>query len=179
MSLNSFVTHPRRFVRPFLAVARRVATCSFAIAVLAGMAASSLSPESSSAATSANRALFVAVSNSYSAAVTEFNLVIDSFSACTSSSGVATAIDGRGDTRFYQMTLALEKRGPYPSGIAKDVNAFIANLIAVQKEMDAVARAPSVARQRSIVAGTLELEVDNLAFRGMHLLIYLGEQTTF
>lgn len=36
-----------------------------------------------------------------------------------------------------------------------------------------------IAHQKSIVSGTLELDVDNLSFRGIHVLIYLGEQKKF
>jgi hypothetical protein len=138
-----------------------------------------VSPVWSSAATSTNKALFVAVGNSYGAAVTEFNLVIDSFTACTAAACVAAAIEGAGDTEFYKATIALEKKGPYPSGISKDMDVYVGNLIGVQKDINAVAKATTIARQKTLVTNSLELDVDNLSFRGIHILIYLGELKKF
>jgi hypothetical protein len=156
-----------------------VLACSLALALLCGVVGSSLSSVSAGAATSKTKALFVAVSNSYSAGVTEFNLVIASFSACTSATCVGAAIEGLGDTRFYNATVALEKKAPYASGISKDVLEYVGNLVTIQKDVNTVAKAKTVAQQRSIVSGTLELDFDDLAFRGMHILIYLGEQKKF
>jgi hypothetical protein len=153
--------------------------CSLAIGLILGIAGSSLSSVGAAAATSKNKALFVAVANSYSAAVTEFNLVITAFSACTSTSCIGAAIEGLGDTRFYQATVALEKKGPYSSGISKDMDEYVGNLVTIQKDVNSVAKATTVAKQKSLVSGTLELDVSDLAFRGMHILIYLGEQKKF
>ena len=146
---------------------------------LAGIAGSSWAPEWSAAATSNNKALFVAVSDSYNAAVVEFNIVIDSFAACTAAQCVSTAIEGLGDTRFYKATVALEKKAPYPSGIVKDLDVYVGNLITIQKDVNAVAKATTIPAQKSIVTRSLEYDVDNLAFRGIHVLIYLGEQKNF
>jgi hypothetical protein len=163
--------------RRIVAVARRVAACSLALGLVSGVLITA--PNVADAATSKDKTLFVAVGNSYSAAVTEFNLVIDSFSACSAAKCVGAAIEGLGDTRFYQATLALEKVAPYPSGISKDLTEFVGNLVTIQKDINAVAKAPTIAKQKSDVTGTLELDVDNLAFRGMHILIYFGEQKKF
>ena len=173
------VTRPRRITKRLRDVARRFALCSLALGLFAGIVGSSWSPASAAAATSKNKVLFVAVSNSYSAAVTEFNIVIESFTPCTASPCVSAAIEGAGDSRFYQETVALEKKAPYPSGISKDLIEYIGNLVEIQKDINAVAKATSLAKQKSIVAGTLEVDVDNLAFRGMHILIYFGEQKSF
>jgi hypothetical protein len=154
---------------------RRLAACSLSF----GLLASFVGVSNATAATSMNKTLFVAVSNGYSAAVTEFNLVIDSFSACPSAVCVSTAIEGLADTRFYKATVALEKLGPYASGISTDMNEYVGNLIDVQKDINAVAKAKTIAKQKSVVSNTLELDIDNLAFRGMHILIYLGELKSF
>jgi hypothetical protein len=159
--------------------ARRLTIYSLALGLLSGVVGSSLAPESSAAATSKDKVLFVAVSNSYNAAVTEFNVAIESFSACPSASCVAGAIEGAGDTRFYKATVALEKKGPFPSGVSKNVDEYIGNLIAIQKDINAVAKAKTIAVQKAITSGKLEIDVDNLAFRGMQILIYLGEQKKF
>jgi len=174
---SNHVTFSRRRVRQNLGVARRFVLCSLALTLFAGIAGGSIAP--AGAATSKDKALFVAVSNSYSAAVTEFNLVIDTFSACTGTKCVASAIEGAGDTRFYKATVALEKRAPYPSGISKDLFEYVGNLVEIQKDINAVAKAKSFSAQKSTVSGTMEIDVDNLAFRGMHILIYLGEQKSF
>ena len=176
---NRDVTHSRRPMRPIVIVARRFVVWSLSLGLLSGIAGSSLAPVWSAAATSKNKTLFVAVGNSYNAAVTEFNVVVDSFSACSTPACISAAIEGLGDTRFYKATLALEKKGPYPSGIFKDLNEYVGNLITVQKDVNSVAKATTIARQKVIVAGTLELDVDNLAFRGIHILIYQGEQKKF
>jgi hypothetical protein len=42
-----------------------------------------------------------------------------------------------------------------------------------------VAKAKTIDRQKTIVTETLEVDVDNLAFRGIHILIYLGELKKF
>jgi hypothetical protein len=144
-----------------------------------GLAGSSWAPGWSAAATSKDKALFVAVSNSYNATVVEFNVVVDSFAACPAAQCVSTAIEGLSDTRFYKATVALEKKGPYPSGISKDLDVYVGNLITIQKDVNAVAKATTIPGQKSIVTRTLEYDVDNLAFRGIHILIYLGEQKRF
>jgi hypothetical protein len=56
---------------------------------------------------------------------------------------------------------------------------YIGNLVAIQKDINTVAKATTIAKQKSLVSGALEVDVDNLAFRGMHILIYLGEQKKF
>jgi hypothetical protein len=161
------------------AALRRVITGSLALGLISGLVINTMAPNVAAAATSKNKALFVAVSNSYSAAVTEFNIVIDSFTACTGATCVASAIEGAGDTRFYSATVALEKKAPYPSGISKDVIEYIGNLVNIQKDINSVAKAKTLAKQKSLASGALGVDVDNLAFRGMHVLIYLGEQKTF
>ena len=169
-----------RVVRLFgVAVPRRVVTCSLALGLVSSVLISSAAPVMAGAATGTNKTLFVAVSNSYSAAVTEFNVVIESFTPCTASSCIAASIEGPGDTRFYQATVALEKKSPYPSGISRDVIEYIGNLVAIQKDINKVAKATTIAKQKSLVSGALEVDVDTLAFRGMHILIYLGEQKKF
>ena len=66
-----------RVVRLFgVAVARRVVTCSLALGLVSSVLIRSAAPVMAGAATGTNKTLFVAVSNSYSAAVTEFNVVI-------------------------------------------------------------------------------------------------------
>lgn len=173
------VTRSRGFVRRFRTDSRRLALCSLMLGLFSGVVGSSWSPTSAAAATSKDKALFVAVSNTYSTAVTEFNIVIESFTPCTASPCVAASIEGPGDTRFYQATVALEKKAPYASGISKDVIEYIGNLVDIQKDINKVAKAKTIAGQKSIVSGALEDDVDNLAFRGMHILIYLGEQKKF
>jgi hypothetical protein len=162
-----------------MAVARRVVTSSLALGLALGVLINTTAPDVAGAATSKDKALFVAVSNSYSATVTEFNIVIESFTPCTATPCIAAAIEGPGDTRFYQATVALEKKAPYPSGISKDVLEYVGNLVTIQKDINAVAKAKTIAKQQSIVSGTMETDVDDLAFRGMHILIYLGEQKKF
>jgi hypothetical protein len=159
-------------------VARRRATALVAV-LLMGVVGNAMAPVMSSAATSRNKTLFVAVSNSYSSAVTEFNVTIESFSACPSASCVAGAIEGAGDTRFYKATVALEKTGPYPSGVSKNIDTYVGNLINIQKDVNAVAKAKTMAAQKAIVSSKLEIDLDNLAFRGMLILINLGEQKKF
>ena len=133
----------------------------------------------SAAATSKDKKLFVAISNSYNAAVTEFNVVLDAFSACTAPGCESAAIEGAGDTRFYDATVALEKKAPYPKGVSKDVIEYVGNLVQIQKDINAVAKAKTFAAQKKLVSGKLELDVENLAFRGMQILINLGEQKSF
>jgi hypothetical protein len=177
--LRKSLSHSRAPVRPIASAARRLVLCSLALGLFSGVVGSAISPGVSAAATSKNKTLFIAVSNSYGAAVTEFNLVVDSFSACTGAACVSAAIEGAGDTEFYKATVALEKRAPYPSGISKDLTEYIGNLIAVQKDINTVAKATTIARQKTAVTNALELDVDNLAFRGMHILIFLGELKKF
>ena len=176
---RKYFSHPRGPARSIPSVARRHALCSVALGLFSGVLGSAFSPGVSAAATNKNKTLFVAVSNSYGAAVTEFNLVVDSFSACTGVACVAGAIEGAGDTEFYKETVALEKTAPYPSGISKDLTEYVGNLIAVQKDINSVAKAKTIDRQKTIVTETLEVDVDNLAFRGIHILIYLGELKKF
>src|ERR1700689_2387048 len=135
------VVRTRGIARRFRDVARRIALCSLVLGLFSGVVGSSWSPTSAAAATSKDKALFVAVSNSYSAAVTEFNIVIESFTPCTASPCVSASIEGPGDTRFYQSTVALEKKAPYPSGISKDVIEYIGNLVDIQKDINSVAKA--------------------------------------
>jgi hypothetical protein len=159
--------------------ARRLTAWSLALGVISGMVASMAAPQMAGAAASQDKALFVAVSNAYNAAVTEFNVTIESFSACPSASCVSGAIEGVADTRFYKATVALEKKGPYPSAVSKDVDEYIGNLIEIQKDVNAVAKAKTMAGQKRLTTGKLEIDVDNLAFRGMQILIDLGEQKKF
>jgi hypothetical protein len=147
--------------------------------MLSGMVVSATAPQMAGAATSQDQALFVAVSNAYNAGVTEFNVTIESFSACPSASCVSGAIEGLSDTRFYKATVALEKKGPYPSGVSKDIDEYVGNLIEIQKDVNAVAKAKTTAAQKTLTTGKLEIDVDNLAFRGMQILINLGEQKKF
>ena len=138
-----------------------------------------IAPSWSEAATSQDKTLFVAVSNSYNGAVAEFNVVLDAFNACTSPGCESAAIEGAGDTRFYKATVALEKKAPYPKGVSKDVIEYIGNLVQIQKDINAVAKDKTFAAQKKLVSGKLELDVENLAFRGMQILIYLGEQKSY
>jgi hypothetical protein len=169
----------QRSMRGGLVLARRIFMSSLAIGIVSGVLVSTAAPVSSAAATSQDKTLFVAVGNSYNDAVVEFNLIVDSFTACPSAACVSAAIEGVGDTNFYKSTLVLDKLGPYPSGISKDVNTYVGNLITIQKDINSVAKAKTIPRQKAIVQGTLELDVDNLAFRGIHIEIYLGEQRKF
>jgi hypothetical protein len=162
-----------------MAATRRIIISSLALTLVTGVLINTTALDVAGAATSKDKALFVAVSNSYSATVTEFNIVIESFTPCTASPCIAAAIEGPGDTRFYKATVALEKKAPYPSGISKDTLEYIGNLVTIQKDINAVAKATTIAKQKSIVSGTMETDVDDLAFRGMHILIYLGEQKKF
>jgi hypothetical protein len=159
--------------------ARRLVALALSVGVVAGVVGSALAPSWSAAATSKDKALFVAISNSYDAAVTEFNVVLDAFPACSSPACESAAIEGAGDTRFYDATVALEKKAPYPKGDSKDVFEYVGNLVAVQKDINAVAKTKTFAAQKKLVSGKLELDVENLAFRGMQILIYLGEQKNY
>ena len=102
-----------------------------------------------------------------------------SFSACSAGSCVAAAIEGAGATAFYKVTLALEKAAPYPTAISKDLKGYIGSLIKVQKDINAVAKAKTIAAQKTLVSSTLELDVDDLSFRGIHIPINLAEQKKF
>ena len=168
-----------RGFRRVVDAAPRLVTTSLLVGLMSWALGSALAPSESVAATSHDKSLFQSAANSYNAAVTEFNVVIESFSACPSAGCVAGAIEGAGDTRFYKATLALEKKGPYPSGVSKDVDEYVGNLITIQKDINSVAKAKTIAAQKAIASGKLELDVDNLAFRGMQILIYLGEQPKF
>jgi hypothetical protein len=159
--------------------ARRLAAFALSLGVVAGVLGSVVAPTWSAASTSKDKALFVAISNSYDAAVTEFNVVLDAFPACSSPACESAAIEGAGDTRFYDATVALEKKAPYPKGDSKNVIEYIGNLVAVQKDINAVAKEKTFAAQKKLVSGKLELDVENLAFRGMQILIYLGEQKNY
>ena len=167
----------RRVVRSF--GGRRLVALALSFSVIAGVLSSAVAPTMSAAATSKDKKLFVAISNSYNAAVTEFNVVLDAFSACTAPSCESAAIEGAGDTRFYDATVALEKKAPYPKGVSKDVIEYVGNLVQIQKDINAVAKAKTFAAQKKLVSGKLELDVENLAFRGMQILINLGEQKSF
>jgi hypothetical protein len=132
-----------------------------------------------SASTKSDLTLFQAVGTSYNASVTELNIIIETFSTCTSSSCIAAAIEGSGDTHLYQATLALEKQAPYPSGVTSALNTYITTLINIQKDINAVAKATTIADQKSIVTSRIELDLGNLTYRGIAILIYLGEQPNF
>jgi hypothetical protein len=138
-----------------------------------------VAPSWAGATSSRDKTLFVAVSNAYNAAVSEFNVVLDAFPACTAPACESAAIEGAGDTRFYNATVALEKKDPYPKGVSKDVIEYVGNLVQVQKDINAVAKAKTFAAQKKLVSDKLELDVENLAFRGMQILIYLGEQKSY
>jgi hypothetical protein len=159
--------------------ARRLVALALSLGLVAGVLSSAVAPSVSSASTSKDKLLFVAIGNSYNAAVTEFNVVLDSFAACTAPGCESAAIEGAGDTRFYDATLALEKRAPYPSSISKDVFEYVGNLVQVQKDINAVAKSKTFAAQKKLTSGKLEVDVENLAFRGMQILTYLGEQKSF
>jgi hypothetical protein len=166
-------------VRRTREVVRRVVATSLLLGLVTWSLAGALAPATSSAATSKDRTLFAAVSTSYDATLNEFNLVIDSFSACPTAKCVGAASEGASDTRLYQATLALEKKGPYPSGVAKSLNIYVGNLINIQKDINAVDKAKTINGQKTVVSNKLELDVDNLAFRGIQILIYLGEQKKY
>jgi hypothetical protein len=159
---------------------RRLGALALTFGVVAGVLASAVAPSWSAAATTkSDKTLFVAVGNVYNSAVTEFNIVLDGFAACSSAGCESAAIEGVGDTRFYNATVALEKQAPYPSGVSKDVFEYVGNLVAVQKDINAVAKAKTYAAQKKLTSGKLEDDVENLAFRGMVILIYLGEQKSY
>jgi len=99
--------------RSWLAV-RHAIICSLSIGLIAGVLGGAWASPSFAATTSKDKSLFVTVASSYNAAVTEFNVVIDSFPACSSPTCVSDAIEGAGDTSFYKATLALEKKGRIP-----------------------------------------------------------------
>ena len=132
-----------------------------------------------STSTNNDSTLFRAVGNSYNGSVTELNVVLRTFSTCTVPSCITSAIEGAGDTHLYQATLALEKQAPYPTGVSSDVNKYIAYLIDIQKDVNAVAKSTTLAQQKEIVAGKIELDLGNLTYRGIAILIYLGEQPGF
>ena len=46
-------------------------------------------------------------------------------------------------------------------------------------DINAVAKAKTYAAQKKLTSGQLELDIDNLAFRGMQILVYLGEQKSY
>jgi hypothetical protein len=129
--------------------------------------------------TKSDLTLFQAVGTSYNASVTELNVIIETFSTCTTSSCIAAAIEGAGDTHLYQATLALEKQAPYPTAITSAVNTYLTTLISIQKDINAVAKATTIADQKSIVTSKIELDLGNLTYRGIAILIYLGEQPNF
>lgn len=158
---------------------RRLVSIALCLGIVVGGLSGVAAPSWSAAATSRDKALFVAVSNAYNTGVTEFNVVLDAFSACAAAACESSAIEGAGDTRFYNASVALEKMAPYPKGVSKDVIEYVGNLVQIQKDINAVAKAKTFAAQKKLVSGTLELDVDNLAFRGMQILIYLGEQKSY
>lgn len=160
-------------------VARRLAACSLVLGLLVGIGVSSLAPETSAAATSKYKTLFVAVGNAYDAAVNEFNVAIQSFTACSSAGCEAGAVEGLSDTRFYKATLALEKTAPYPSGVSKSLFEYVGNLVAIQKDINAIAKLKTISSQKSVTSGKLAIDLNNLSYRGMQILIYLGEQKKF
>ena len=164
--------------RSWLAV-RHAIICSLSIGLIAGVLGGAWASPSFAATTSKDKSLFVTVASSYNAAVTEFNVVIDSFPACSSPTCVSDAIEGAGDTSFYKATLALEKKGPYPSGVSKDVIEYVGTIVNIQKDVNAIAKAKTIAQQKQLVSTKLEIDVENLAFRGMQILIYLGEQKSY
>ena len=164
--LKRRATNPRgpRAVLVVVGAAIWVMTLGF----FAGIAGSSWAPEPSAAATGENKALFVAVSNSYNATVVEFNVVVDSFAACSAAQCVSSAIEGLSDTRFYDATVALEKTGRIPQVYPRTSTCTSATSSPVQRtDVNAVAKAATTTGQKSIVTRTLEYDVDNLAFRGM------------
>jgi hypothetical protein len=81
--------------------------------------------------------------------------------------------------RFTKLRWRSRRRGRILREFSKDLNEHVGNLIAVQKDFNSVARATTMAHQKSIVSETLELDVDHLSFLGIHILIYLGEQKKF
>ena len=164
--------------RSWLAV-RHDIICSLSIGLIAGVLGGAWASPSFAATTSKDKSLFVTVASSYNAAVTEFNVVIDSFPACSSPTCVSDAIEGAGDTSFYKATLALEKKGPYPSGVSKDVIEYVGTIVNIQKDVNAIAKAKTIAQQKQLVSTKLEIDVENVAFRGMQILIYLGEQKSY
>jgi hypothetical protein len=172
-------TRPSTGQRSRTTLGARLVALALAFGVALGALTSMAAPSSSGAATSKDKILFVAVSNSYNAAVTEFNIVLDSFSACSAPGCVSSAIESTGDTRFYNATVKLEKTAPYSSGVSKDVIEFVGNLVSIQKDINAVAKAKTYAAQKKLTSGQLELDIDNLAFRGMQILVYLGEQKSY
>ena len=179
MPESIYTTSPRRR-RPRRSFGgRRLVALALSLGVIAGVLSSAVAPTMSAAATSKDKKLFVAISNSYNAAVTEFNVVLDAFPACSAPACESSAIESTGDTRFYDATIALEKRAPYPKGVSKDVIEYVGNLVQVQKDVNAVAKAKTFAAQKKLVSTKLELDVENLAFRGMQILIYLGEQKSY
>jgi hypothetical protein len=123
--------------------------------------------------------LFQAVGNSYDASLTELNIVIETFSTCTQASCVAAAVEGTGDTHLYQATLALEKLAPYPSGVTSALKEYTTDLIDIQNDINAVAKAPTIAQQKEIASSKVELDLGSLTYRGISILIYLGEQPNF
>lgn len=124
-------------------------------------------------------ALFQAVGNSYNASLTELNIVIETFSTCTQASCIAAAVEGTGDTHLYQATLALEKLAPYPSGVTSALKLYTTDLIDIQNDINAVAKAPTIAQQKEIASSKVELDLGSLTYRGISILIYLGEQPNF
>jgi hypothetical protein len=157
--------------------ARRLIVATLVIGLIGSALYFSFRPNWTS--TKSDSALFVVVSNSYNSSVTELNIIVETFSTCTTASCISAAIEGAGDTHLYQATLALEKAAPYPSGVSSDLQKYIVSLIDVQKDINAVAKATTIAQQREIVSGKVELDVGNLTYRGIEILIYLGEQPNF
>jgi hypothetical protein len=178
MPETTLTTSPRRR-RGRPVGGRRLIALALSLGVIAGVLGSAVAPTMSAAATSKDKKLFVAISNAYDSAVTEFNVVLDAFPACSAPGCESAAIEGAGDTRFYDATVALEKKAPYPKGVSKDVIEYVGNLVQVQKDINTVAKAKTFAAQKKLVSDKLEVDVENLAFRGMQILINLGEQKSF
>jgi hypothetical protein len=170
-------THPRGSWR-IEQGARRLVMVTLAIGVIGSALYFSFVPIRFTSSNN-DRTLFQAVGNTYHASQTELNVIFKAFGACTTSSCIATAIEGAGDAHLYQATLALEKQAPYPSGIAGDVNKYFNYLIDLQKDINAMARATTTAQQKQIVTGKIELDLGNLTYRGIAILIYLGERPNF
>lgn len=178
MTIDWYPANRARRVRNIVHV-RRLIAIALSLGFVVGALTSSIAPSWSVAATSQDKTLFVAVSNSYNAAVTEFNVALDAFSACTAPACESAAIEGAGDLRFYKATVALEKKSPYPKGISKDVIEYIGNLVAIQKDINATAKDKTFTAQKKLVSDKLQVDVENLAFRGMQIVVYLGEQKSF
>ncbi len=158
--------------------ARRLIVLTLVIGIIGSTLYFSLVPIRSSS-TQNDRALFQAVGNSYEASQSELNIISKAFAACPDPTCIAAAIEGAGDRHLYQTTLALEKQAPYPKDISSDVSKYVVYLIDFQKDINAMAKSTTIAQQKAIVTDKIELDVGNLTYRGINVLIYLGEQEMF